>query len=729
MKTCNIWFAALAVTLFSAISYGQTPGAAPIFQHRPFPEIPRGAIVKNEFAVLLPAACKVLADDAVLPILLGEAPTTGAPTTGVPVANPTLDASLVQQVTRTLATLGDTTDVTDDAARTERVKTAWSEVKDVCSRIRSADLTEANIARLRDLAAHGIPALFFFQQLNTADEHPDDGKVEVTKKAVVDALADSGTESSGVGLFGMSGAALSDTLIQGLAEFLAKRAKQEALLYLQNQLAKNLCVVPRGEFFPATCSAIKSVDPGQSLESIASLLKAAATKDLKDLPDVSLAFLAHKQPDAAEPAFAGRVGYRIAREMAAGRTLADVFAQLGAIDWTKAGTGPATKGIEKALQATSAVTYALQQVEPEKGTWHKRYKFGDEWATASLAGVLVLAETRAKAVPAAQGFLTADVANGVLKKGDIFLQSILQAQEDFSSLQTALSDKTLEGAAKRERIADVIRLASTAVASQLRAYASLSQGSDADRLLESADALQISGEVTASALYGDFGASVVSLLALLDEVGGEKASSDPDLKAVRSFLGFILEVGTAQDSQGVSAALESYAAPLGTFKVKYRRALFAVGAVVGAHVGSELINTTEDTEQISGASGFVAGFAPVGVTASWPLGKKGADNLFHLGAMVSILDVGALTTYRFESELEGGTDPEASQAPEVSFAQVFSPGAYVTLGLFGSPFVLGGGVSFTPELRTITDGTAEFKAPAVRVGAFVAVDVPIFPMN
>ena len=70
----------------------------------------------------------------------------------------------------------------------------------------------------------------------------------------------------------------------------------------------------------------------------------------------------------------------------------------------------------------------------------------------------------------------------------------------------------------------------------------------------------------------------------------------------------------------------------------------------------------------------------------------------------------------------------------VTFTQVFSPGLYAAFGLFGSPFVAGGGVSYAPELRSLektdpaTGQTTSEKVSAFRYGAFLAVDVTIFPL-
>ena len=61
---------------------------------------------------------------------------------------------------------------------------------------------------------------------------------------------------------------------------------------------------------------------------------------------------------------------------------------------------------------------------------------------------------------------------------------------------------------------------------------------------------------------------------------------------------------------------------------------------------------------------------------------------------------------------------------------MFSPGAYLVLGIAGSSFVTGFGVSLSPELREAQQsGALTTDVSVVRYGFFAAVDVPILPFN
>jgi hypothetical protein len=111
----------------------------------------------------------------------------------------------------------------------------------------------------------------------------------------------------------------------------------------------------------------------------------------------------------------------------------------------------------------------------------------------------------------------------------------------------------------------------------------------------------------------------------------------------------------------------------------------------------------------------------------------------HVGLLLSVLDLGAVTTIRQEEETKGDlpdatdpmtTAPKAEAAAQIGFAQVFSPGAHFLVGIAGSPFVAGFGVSLSPELREVSQaGAVTTEVSVLRYGAFLAVDVPIFPLN
>ncbi len=83
-----------------------------------------------------------------------------------------------------------------------------------------------------------------------------------------------------------------------------------------------------------------------------------------------------------------------------------------------------------------------------------------------------------------------------------------------------------------------------------------------------------------------------------------------------------------------------------------------------------------------------------------------------------MLDIGAVTTLRI-------TD-STTALPEMSFKNVIAPGLYWVWSAKNHPLAFGVGAQYGPQLRKIEQGSAVLNASGFRVGAFLAVDIPVF---
>ena len=96
--------------------------------------------------------------------------------------------------------------------------------------------------------------------------------------------------------------------------------------------------------------------------------------------------------------------------------------------------------------------------------------------------------------------------------------------------------------------------------------------------------------------------------------------------------------------------------------------------------------------------------------------------------MGTALDLGQLITV----PLAGGATSTAKPAAggDVSFAEVFSPGGYLRLGLGNTPFVVGVGAVGAPALRKFESlsGTTSEQVSVLRVQGFLAIDLTLFPI-
>ncbi len=173
---------------------------------------------------------------------------------------------------------------------------------------------------------------------------------------------------------------------------------------------------------------------------------------------------------------------------------------------------------------------------------------------------------------------------------------------------------------------------------------------------------------------------------------------------------FMANVSSAQSSDQVHLALEAVALPVGSSSIK-RKAPFniSLNTYVGPFVGSEHLDN-----RVGDKWATVAGlYAPLGIAIS-----RGHKNLGSLTLFGSIIDLGALVSFRFN-------DPLADQLPEFKLQNIIAPGAYLIYGIPRYPVSIGGGVQFGPELRQININNAITESSAYRWSMFIGIDIPL----
>ncbi len=180
-------------------------------------------------------------------------------------------------------------------------------------------------------------------------------------------------------------------------------------------------------------------------------------------------------------------------------------------------------------------------------------------------------------------------------------------------------------------------------------------------------------------------------------------------------LAFGADLGAARTPEQVSAAIDSFAAPVGSWRVKARNSFtLSLGGAFGIAGGQEWAHSggTPANPIAARSGGFGAIFAPVGLDVSFGVGPV------HLGLLLPIVDLGAFVP------LSAARDDARNLNP-LSF---LAPGAMIRVGFAGLPIIVGGGVSYHPFAYAVapTSGGSSVENPSVTFSGFVAVDIPIF---
>lgn len=204
------------------------------------------------------------------------------------------------------------------------------------------------------------------------------------------------------------------------------------------------------------------------------------------------------------------------------------------------------------------------------------------------------------------------------------------------------------------------------------------------------------------------------LLLCVPKKGEDLATCEIDTKLL-SVLTLVADIAQAQTSDGVAEALDNFAAPVGTWKSKFDKVRFYLNGYAGLKAAYEVTNKVDGQGVTDGM--VMNPFLALGPEVSWPLGRGS----WRMGLFFPVIDVGNVASVRL-SEQQSDDLLTVETAPDVEFVHLLSPGAFFLVSLGRSPFVLGVGATWTPELRKVENGSS---VSATQVGDFLAVDVPL----
>jgi hypothetical protein len=180
---------------------------------------------------------------------------------------------------------------------------------------------------------------------------------------------------------------------------------------------------------------------------------------------------------------------------------------------------------------------------------------------------------------------------------------------------------------------------------------------------------------------------------------------------------FVAGLVDAQSKEQVEYLLKSLADPPGSSRTKRTHSItVGINAYVGASFGQENWDRNTLSGQVLQSDFAVAAPSmPVGFAISKLLGASWKHpQSFSL--FVSLLDLGALMTYRLEKEDTFGEY-------KMTYKNVFKPGLQLHWNIQRTPFYLGAGWQTGAQFRQIDDREISFRSS--RYFLAFGVDVPI----
>jgi len=179
---------------------------------------------------------------------------------------------------------------------------------------------------------------------------------------------------------------------------------------------------------------------------------------------------------------------------------------------------------------------------------------------------------------------------------------------------------------------------------------------------------------------------------------------------------FMATLVQAQSSDEVESAIEAFALPSGSARIK-RQTPFNVSlnAYSGLFLGWEQIKGVDRPACFK--KGYEA-FNSYGITA--PIGiaiSHGWKGLSFTG-FLSVVDLGAVTAFRFSND-------STESVPTIELKDIISPGIFFSLGLPKCPLSLNVGYQAGPLLRQVNQLENTYEKKYTRLSVSLNVDIPI----
>jgi hypothetical protein len=191
-----------------------------------------------------------------------------------------------------------------------------------------------------------------------------------------------------------------------------------------------------------------------------------------------------------------------------------------------------------------------------------------------------------------------------------------------------------------------------------------------------------------------------------------------DLAKYGSFMANMIN---AQTSDEVENAIEAAALPTGSSRIK-RESSFNISfnAYGGFFYGHEYMKGVKDcvafnSYGITAPIGVTIGFGQRKLLHPWDGNGHASWSLF-----ISLIDLGVVAAYRLNNDT-------VAQVPTIQLKNIFSPGAFISVGIPKTPLSFNMGAQVGPNLRNVSAAKNDYSNNTyIRVSMSLLVDIPIF---
>jgi hypothetical protein len=196
------------------------------------------------------------------------------------------------------------------------------------------------------------------------------------------------------------------------------------------------------------------------------------------------------------------------------------------------------------------------------------------------------------------------------------------------------------------------------------------------------------------------------------------------IDTIVKYSSFIEGIASAQNIDDMKDVISKVMMPPLSYLVK-RRTKFSISisAHPGIFSGYECIDPIDSDASVT-EGGLTAGITvPVGLEFCWGGPKK-----YHTSGalLLSLLDPAAVVSYLFRKP----SNDYSGLPQNMTFQQIFAPGAFFYYGMKDSPICFFGGFQFMPELRKIVEGDiVKNRAHSYRIITGISWDIGLIGIS
>lgn len=230
-------------------------------------------------------------------------------------------------------------------------------------------------------------------------------------------------------------------------------------------------------------------------------------------------------------------------------------------------------------------------------------------------------------------------------------------------------------------------------------------------------AAKAAGNIALDISRKNYGAAIINSYQLYSFAFTTRDSSALFKKFLLQYGSFISSIAQAENSDDVEKAIEAAALPSGSSRIKRESKYnIALNAYLGIYSGHEFIKGVTDNTFLN-TFGITA---PIGVSFSVG-GIKSNDSKGgkSWSALISLIDLGAVTAYRFTN------DSSTDKLPTIQLKDIISPGLFLSYGLGKCPISINGGFQYGPLLRKVSADANNIGNSYWRASFSICVDIPI----